>query len=720
LRDDYTAISSARHARPHDVLGRHRDGDGERIVTFRPDATGARLAPDGPALEALDAPGVFAWRGPPGTVRQPWDIEWTFANGQRHRAVDPWAFPPETHPDARQAFHEGRHTAAWELLGAHPTEREGVAGVRFTVWAPNARRVSAVGDFNGWDGRRHPMTRHERGIWETFVPGAGPGDHYKFEVLDAHGRIRLKADPFARYAEARPSTASVVVPESVFPWSDSEWLAREAHWRRAPLSFYEVHLGSWVRHWDGTFYGYRELGERLAAWVGALGFTHVELLPVTEHPLDASWGYQCTGWFAPTRRFGAPDDFRAFVDTLHRHGIGVVLDWVPGHFPRDDHGLARFDGTPIYEPADPRRADMPDWGTLAFDHARPEVRSFLVSSAMYWLREFHIDGLRVDAVASMLYLDYGREHGGWLPNEHGGRENLAAVGFLQQLNATTHGECPRTFTVAEESTSWPGVTRPTHLGGLGFSMKWNMGWMHDSLAYMKQDPVHRHYHHDHVTFGLLYAFTENFVLPLSHDEVVHMKGSLLGRMPGDHWQRFANLRLLFAWQFTYPGKKLVFMGGEIANPGEWDHDREPDWRLVGDPRHAGVHRLVGDLARAYRDLAPLHACDFEAAGFHWIDCHDATQSVVSYRRIDADGHEAVVVLNFTPVPRSGYRIGLPLGGAWRERVNTDSEHYGGSGQGNLGLIEADPEPWMGLGHSAALTLPPLAALVLVPEDDDAG
>jgi len=714
LRDDYQAVSDARHGRPHDILGRHAQGDRERIATFHPDARAARFAPDGPPLEATDAPGVFTWSGAAGSIPQPWSIHWTLEDGTEFDAVDPWSFVPETAAEERRAFHEGRHTSAWRLLGAHPRERAGVAGVRFTVWAPNAYRVSVVGDFNHWNGRRHPLTRHDGGIWETFVPGAGPGDHYKFQIIDARHRQRTKSDPFARYTEARPRTASIVLPESVYPWSDSDWLDGRSDWQSGPLSFYEVHLGSWLRHWDGTFYGYRELAERLARYVTELGFTHVELLPITEHPLDASWGYQCTGWFAPTRRFGAPQDFRAFVDILHRHGIGVVLDWVPGHFPRDEHGLAQFDGTALFEPADWRRADMPDWGTLAFDHGRPEVRSFLVSSAMYWLREFHIDGLRVDAVASLLYLDYARGPGSWLPNAHGGRENLDAIAFLQQLNTTTHGECPGTFTVAEESTSWPGVTRPTYVGGLGFSMKWNMGWMHDSLTYMKHDPVHRHYHHDNLTFGLLYAFSENFVLPLSHDEVVHLKGSLLGKMPGDPWQRFANLRLLFVWQFTYPGKKLLFMGGEIANPGEWNHDVEPDWRLVDEPGHLGVRRIVSDLNACYRGYPALHACDFLQDGFHWIDCHDATQSVISYRRIDRHGNEVVVALNFTPVPRHDYRIGLPHGGQWREVVNSDSEYYGGSGQGNLGGVVASADSWMGLPYSAALTLPPLGGVVLAP------
>ncbi len=682
VSEELQRIAAGMHPRPHDVLGRHADASGERIVVFDPEAVAARFAPDGPELEPVGVSGTFAWKGVPGSVAQPYAIEWRFDDGSLYTAVDPWAFAPETDAAERQAFHEGRHTSAWRLLGAQPCQRDGVAGVRFTLWAPNARRVSVVGAFNLWHGLRTPLTRHEGGIWETFLPGVTPGDRYKFELLDANGQLRLKTDPFARSTETRPSTASIVAPDSAYLWADDDWPTRRHDWRCDPISFYEVHLGSWLRHPDGRFYGYREIGQRLARYVGDLGFTHVELMPVTEHPLDASWGYQCTGWFAPTARFGAPDDFRAMIDTLHEHGIGVVLDWVPGHFPRDEHGLAWFDGTALYEPPDPRRAEMVEWGTLAFDHGRPEVRSFLISSAMYWLHEFHVDGLRVDAVASMLYLDYARPADGWVPNVHGGRENLEAVAFLQDFNTTTHGECPYSFTIAEESTSWPGVSRPAHQDGLGFSMKWNMGWMHDTLSYMKLDPSHRRYHHNDLTFVLTYAFSENFTLPLSHDEVVHLKGSLLGRMPGDEWQRFANLRLLLCWQFTAPGKKLLFMGGEFGNPDEWDEDSEPAWWRLDQPYHAGVHRLVGDLNRCYRGERPLYECDFDENGFRWLDCDDADRSVLVFRRLDAVGGEVVVALNFTPVPRPGHRIGLPFGGAWRERLNSDGGKYGASRPSN--------------------------------------
>ena len=717
MSDDLERIAAGRHPRPHDVLGRRTDGERERIVAWRPDAVAGRFAPDGPPLQPAATPGAFEWTGPAGTVRQPWSIEWRFAAGAGHTAVDFAAFAPEIDAAERDAFHRGEHTGAWRMLGAHARHRDGTDGIRFAVWAPNAQRVSVVGEFNDWDGRRHPLTRHDGGVWETFVPEAGIGDLYKFELLDAAGVLRLKADPYARSTQARPETASRILPETVYPWADSAWMAARPDWRHAPMSVYEAHLGSWLRHDDGSFLGYRELGRRLAAHVEALGFTHVELLPVMEHPLDASWGYQCTGWFAPTRRFGEPDDLRAFVDTLHRHGIGVILDWVPGHFPRDEHGLPWFDGTPLYEPADTQRASMPDWGTLAFDFARPEVRSFLVSSALYWLHEFHVDGLRVDAVASLIYLDYGRAAGEWTPNRHGGRENLEAIGFLQQLNRATHGECPGSFTVAEESTAWPGVTHPTDFGGLGFSMKWNMGWMHDTLDYLAREPVHRRYHHEHLTFGATYAFSENYVLPLSHDEVVHEKGSLLQKMPGDDWQQRANLRLLLLWQFTFPGRKLLFMGGEFGQRAEWDHDRGLDWHLLDDPAHAGLQRLAGDLGRCYRDTPALHTRDFSADGFAWIEPDDAEHSTLLFRRLGPDD-EVVVALNFTPVVRDDFALGLPAAGTWREIVNTDSEHYGGSGVGNLGRIGAGTPGHHGQPAAARIVLPPLAGIVLAREARD--
>ena len=646
-----------------------------------------------------------------------YELIWSDPQGKELRHADSYGFPPELSLEELSAFTRGEHRRAQRLLGAHVRERAGVAGTRFAVWAPNAERVSVVGDFNRWDGRCHPMdVRGDSGIWELFVPGVGVGALYKFEIRNRDsGEILLRADPFAREAE-KPAESASRVAASAYVWDDAAWLKDRPDWRHAPMSVYEVHAGSWRRHADGRFYSYRELAESLVPYVQELGFTHLELMPVTEHPFDASWGYQTTGYFAPTARFGAPDDFRYLIDRCHQAGLGVILDWVPGHFPRDEHALVRFDGTALYEHADPRRGLHPDWGTLVFNFGRDEVRSFLVSSAVYWLEEFHLDGLRVDAVASMLYLDYGRKAGEWLPNVHGGKENLEAVAFLQALNAATHGECPGSFTVAEESTAWPSVTRPDWLGGLGFSMKWNMGWMHDTLAYLHEDPIHRRYHHERLTFGLLYAFSENFVLPFSHDEVVHGKGSLAARMPGDSWQRFANLRLLFTYLFSYPGKKLLFMGDEFGMPREWSHDGELPWGLLDIPEHARLRRLVCGLARLYRQETALYLHDFEAGGFEWIDCHDVTQSTISYLRHGA-GEDLLVVLNFTPVVRHDYRLGVQRAGRYVELLNSDADIYGGSNVGNLGGVMTEDQPWMGRPHSLSLTLPPLGALLLrVPAD----
>ena len=629
----------------------------------------------------------------------------------------PESFEPELDQEELARFHRGEHFRAWRILGAHPRTRDGVTGTRFSVWAPNADRVSVVGDFNHWDGSDHRMTVHPGiGIWELFVPGIGAGDLYKFEIRNrTTGAVVDKIDPFARRFEARPRTACVVDGAAEHPWGDANWLANRPDWQRAPMTVYEIHPGSWRRNDDGSFLGYRQLADALVAELAETGFTHVELMPVTEHPYDASWGYQTTGYFAPTSRFGNPDDFRYFVDTLHQAGIGVILDWVPAHFPRDEHALAGFDGTALFEHADPRRGETPEWGTLSFNFGRNEVRSFLVSSALYWLEEFHLDGLRIDAVASMLYLDYGRKDGDWMPNAYGGNEDLEAVEFLRTLNSVTHGECPGTVTIAEESTAWPGVTRPVHLGGLGFSMKWNMGWMHDTLEYFRHEPVHRRYHHDALTFGLLYAHHENFVLPLSHDEVVHGKGPLLDKMPGDRWQQFANLRLLYAFMYAYPGKKLLFMGDEFGLPEEWNHDRPLNFGLLEHDEHSGLRRLVADLNALYRDRPALHGDDFEQQGFEWIDCHDADNSVISFLRRSGDRMMAVVC-NFTPVVRHGYRIGVPQSGSWRECLNSDAEHYGGSNQGNLGRVKTEPRPWMGRPASVSLTLPPLAAVFLEPGD----
>ena len=616
-------------------------------------------------------------------------------------------------------FNEGRNVQSYRLLGAH-VQADGTA---FRVWAPNAAQVSVVGDFNGWQGGVHVMHSLGRGgVWEVVVPEAGPGSLYRFEITNRDsGALLTKGDPYARGFELRPGSAAYVVAPSQYRWGDAQWLQQRAawDWQHAPLNIYEVHAGSWMRHADGRPYLWSELAERLIPYAVAQGYTHLELLPITEHPLDESWGYQATGYFAPTSRYGSPDDLRAFIDACHAAGLGVLLDWVPGHFPQDDWALARFDGTALYEHEDPRLGLHAEWGTHIFNYGRHEVCSFLLSSAHWWLAEFHFDGLRVDAVASMLYLDYSREPGQWLPNRHGGRENLEAIDFLRELNTMVHGEFPGALTIAEESTAWPQVSRPTYVGGLGFSMKWNMGWMNDSLRYFRRDPLFRRWHHDEVTFGQVYAYSENFVLPLSHDEVVHGKGSLSGKMPGDPWQRFANLRLLLAWQAFTPGKKLMFMGGEFGQAREWSESRELDWGLLAEPAHAGVQRLAGDLNRLYRDLPALHSQDFAREGFEWIDCLDSEHSVLSWLRWGRDGSFVVVAVNFTPTPLTGYRLGVPHAGRYAEVLNSDSTHYGGSDLGNHGAIEAVEGEWMRRPANLEITLPPLAAVLLRLEEDGA-
>jgi 1,4-alpha-glucan branching enzyme len=614
-------------------------------------------------------------------------------------------------------FREGTHSRLYDKLGAHPTSFAGVAGTRFAVWAPNARSVSVIGEFNRWDPRAHRMVARDdgSGIWEAFVPDVGRGALYKYRIASAyHGYEADKGDPFALAWEAPPSTASRVWALD-YQWGDGEWMGRRrsANALDAPISIYEVHLGSWRRvpEEGARPLSYRELAEQLPAYVREMGFTHVELLPVTEHPFYGSWGYQCTGYFAPTARYGAPEDFMALVDALHRAGIGVILDWVPSHFPGDEHGLAYFDGTYLFEHADPKQGYHPEWNSYIFNYSRNEVRAFLLSSALFWLDRYHLDGLRVDAVASMLYLDYGRKEGEWIPNEYGGKENLAAIRFLRMLNEAVFRDHPDVQTIAEESTAWPMVSRPPYAGGLGFGMKWNMGWMHDTLAYFSRDPLFRKYHHDQLTFSLWYAFHENFVLPLSHDEVVHGKRSLAGRMPGDDWQRFANLRLLFGYMWGHPGKKLLFMGGEMGSPNEWWHETSLDWHLLGEPLHAGLQRWVRDLNTFYRGQPALYQRDFSADGFQWVDCHDWEQSVVSFlRRGSRDGEWVLVVCNFTPVVRCNYMVGVPCGGFWNESLNSDAPLYGGSGQGNMGGLEAAPIPSHGRFHSLAITLPPLAAV----------
>jgi 1,4-alpha-glucan branching enzyme len=711
-------LLQARSYEPYALLGMHETDGGCMVRVLQPHAAAVTLidAQGEQKMTHADERGLFEWHGASRPGRYRLRVETPEGTQIGH---DAYAFGPRMSTDDLYLFNEGRLLQAWRTLGANFTHLDGVPGVRFAVWAPSAERVSVVGDFNRWDGRVHPMqSQGASGVWMLFVPDIGPGTLYKFEIRNqATGEILVKSDPYARACELRPGTASKVAEDTDYEWQDTEWLGSRANWDwlYAPLNVYELHPGSWRRHPDGRPYTWRELADALIPYVSDMGYTHIELLPVSEHPLDESWGYQTTGYFAPTSRYGTPDDLRAFVDACHRAGVGVLLDWVPAHFPADAWALARFDGSALYEHEDPRKGFHRDWGTYIFNYGRNEVISFLISSAHYWLSEFHFDGLRVDAVASMLYLDYSRNEGEWLPNKYGGRENLEAIDFLRALNVMVHDEFPGALTLAEESTAWPMVSRPVYLGGLGFSMKWNMGWMHDTLEYFRHDPVHRRFHHDELTFGQLYAYTENFVLPFSHDEVVHGKGSLLGKMPGDAWQQFANLRLLLTYQATYPGKKLNFMGNEFGQGREWRVGGELDWGLLGIDWHAGVQRMVRDINRLYRTAPALHELDFEHEGFRWIDCHDADQSVLSYLRRDRRGKALIVVLNFTPVPRMHYRIGIPDAATWRECFNSDSEFYGGSNLGNGAGLYAEPLPWMGFAHSLALTLPPLAGVVLTQD-----
>jgi 1,4-alpha-glucan branching enzyme len=633
--------------------------------------------------------------------------------------VDPYQFGQVLSDYDLHLFSEGTHLRAWEKFGAHLMTVGHFTGVHFAVWAPNAQRVSVIGDFNGWDGRVHPMRRLvPSGIWELFVPDVQAGACYKYEVRTNAGHLLEKSDPYAQRFEVPPNSASIIWQDGPYQWNDAGWmneLASLASWHDRPMSIYEVHLGSWRRVPEQEYrhLTYRELARDLIPYVREQGFTHIELMPVMEHPFSGSWGYQVIGFFAPTSRFGTPDDFRYFVDECHRHGLGVILDWVPGHFPKDPHGLARFDGTALYEHDDPRQGEHRDWGTLIFNYGRTEVRSFLLSNALYWLQEFHIDGLRVDAVASMLYLDYSRSHGEWIPNQYGGRENLEAVDFLQRLNTVTHGRFPGTITVAEESTAWPAVSRPTYVGGLGFTFKWNMGWMHDMLQYVQQDPVHRRWHHNRITFSMLYSFTENFVLPFSHDEVVHGKRSMLDKMPGDVWQKHATLRALYGYMFGHPGKKLMFMGAEFGQWREWDHDSSLDWHLLDEPLHRGLQTWVRDLNLTYHREPSLHEVDFEGPGFSWIDCQDNENSVISLiRRARNPQDFTVIVVNFTPLPRPRYRVGVPQAGFYREILNSDAWLYGGSNMGNGGGIHTEAAVAHGFEHSLNLIVPPLGFVLL--------
>ncbi len=716
LRD---SLLQARTHDPFAYLGLHREGEEVRVRVFKPYSTRVWIyvGDISEQMTRTHSDGIFEWvaKVSPG---EPYRLQ----SEERDRiedCYDAYAFPSQISGYDLHLFNEGRLLKAHRVLGAHATNRQGVTGVRFAVWAPNAARVSVVGEFNRWDGRVHQMAIHgSSGVWELFIPAIKDGSIYKFEICNRQtGAVIVKTDPYAQQFEHRPSTAARINLASAYCWQDQEWVLKrtQCDWLHAPCNIYEVHVGSWRRHPDGRFYSYRDLAQHLIPYAKDMGYTHIELLPISEHPLDESWGYQTTGYFAATSRFGNPDDLRYFVDCCHQSGLGVFLDWVPGHFPQDSFALARFDGTALYEHEDPRLGMHEEWGTHVFNFGRNEVKSFLLSSASYWITEFHFDGLRVDAVASMLYLDYSRREGEWLPNKYGGRENIEATEFLRELNVMIHGEFPGVLTLAEESTSWPMVSRPTYLGGLGFSMKWNMGWMNDTLTYMAKDPIYRRYEHNQLTFGQLYAYTENFVLPLSHDEVVHGKGSLLDKMPGDTWQKFANLRLLFTYQITSPGKKLNFMGSEFAQGREWQERWELDWWLLTRRWHSAVQAAVRDLNRLYRDLPALHELDFEKQGFSWIDCHDADQSVISYVRYARDGTLAVVVLNFTPVPRSDYLIGVPAGGVYLEAFNSDSKFYGGSNKGNAGRRFATRSPWMGLSHSLQIELPPLAGVIFIPE-----
>jgi 1,4-alpha-glucan branching enzyme len=702
---------------PHSLLGVHPGTKGGQIVrAWRPEAQTVQVVVNDEVvakLEQVHPAGVF--EGAVDDSVADYEIEVGYADGNTFKMRDPYAFPPTLGELDLHLLGEGRHYDLYEKLGAHKQTVNGVDGYAFAVWAPNARSVRVVGTFNSWDGRLNPMrAMGSSGIWEIFIPGLPEGHLYKFEVVSAQGNLVLKTDPYAFATEAPPSNACITYT-SHHEWSDDEWLGSRARWDAysSPMSTYELHVGSWRRGGDGDPLSYRELAPVLAEYLTEMGFTHVELLPVAEHPFGGSWGYQVSNYFAPTARYGSPDDFKFFVDTLHQAGIGVIVDWVPAHFPKDEWALARFDGTALYEHSDPRKGEHPDWGTLVFNYGRNEVRNFLISNALYWMKEFHIDGLRVDAVASMLYLDYSREEGQWVPNQYGGRENLDAISLLQELNAVVHDQNPGALVIAEESTAWGGVSRPVHLGGLGFGFKWNMGWMHDTLSYWSKDPIYRRFHHNQVTFSMVYAYSENFVLPLSHDEVVHGKGSLVGKMPGDKWQRFANLRTLFAYMWAHPGKMLLFMGGEIGQEREWNHDVSLDWHVLDDGFHVGVQKLVADLNKTYKGLPALYEQDHVPEGFDWIDANDADQNVFSFYRTDASGERHVAcVLNMSPVPRYRYRLGLPKGNEWVEVVNTDSDAYGGSGVGNMGTVWAQEDPWHGLNYSALVTIPPLGAIWL--------
>jgi 1,4-alpha-glucan branching enzyme len=707
-------LCDARHHDPYSVLGRVTKDYSRIIRAFIPFCQSVQIGENGPFMERLEGTDIFEIVESGQHFPKHYQFHWVDHNGQTNIEYDPYSFDP-TLPDYDiHLFNEGKHWHLYRLLGAHEVEIDSINGTRFAVWAPNAQRVSIISDMNRWDGRRHPMqSMGESGVWSLFIPEMKVGMPYKYEICNRYSNeISVESDPFAQEYEFRPKTASVIT-RTLFKWKDQEWTQRRetADWLHDPMSIYEVHLGSWHRNDDGSFPNYRDIAEQLLSYVKAQGFTHIELLPLCEHPFDDSWGYQTVGYFAATSRFGHPDDLRFLINLFHENGIGVILDWVPAHFPKDEHGLIKFDGTALFEHEDSRLGEHPDWGTLIFNFGRKEVKNFLLASAIYWLEEFHIDGLRVDAVASLIYLDYSRKEGEWIPNRYGGNENIEAIEFLRELNSVTHDQFPGTLILAEESTAWPMVTRPASDGGLGFSMKWNMGWMHDTLQYMEKEPVHRKHHHDRLTFGLLYAFSENFILPFSHDEVVHGKGSLLSKMPGDEWQRYANLRLLYVYMFTYPGKKLLFMGCEFGQGTEWNHNQSLDWYVLDYQGHQGIQKLVQDLNTTYASSVEWHFHDFEPAGFTWLDCENHDQSIIAYAR-KAHGKISVVILNFTPVERHNYRVGVPQSGTYQEIINSDSTYYGGSNMGNPSATHTEDISWHGFDCSITLTIPPLAGLVL--------
>lgn len=706
-------LLAGRHHEPHSVLGWHVLSKGQWVFrAWLPMAE--QVEWEGHALTRQASTDLFEIIVPAKTAPHPVLHYVDKVTAQQHTTMTPYTFSPQVGEMDLYLFGQGKHHHLWRMLGSHVMTIDEVTGVQFSVWAPGAQRVSVVGDFNRWNGLTHPMrVRGSSGVWELFIPGLGAGTAYKYEIIGAQAQLSIKADPYTQQTFLRPETSSCVVETSTHTWQDADWIAQRERfdWQHRPISIYELHVGSWARPSDGGYYHWDELVQRLIPYVCNLAYTHIEILPIAEHPLDESWGYQVSGYFSPTARYGKPDGLRAFIDACHQANIGVILDWVPAHFPRDDFALARFTGETVYEHADPQRGEHKDWGTLIFDYGRNEVRNFLIANALYWFSEFHFDGLRVDAVASMIYLDYSRKHGEWSPNQYGGRENIEAIAFLRELNRVVHGMFNGVLTMAEESTAWPMVSRPIELGGLGFSMKWNMGWMNDNLSYIAEDPVHRKYHHNRLTFSQIYTYTENFILPLSHDEVVHMKGSLLDKMPGDYWQRFANLRLFYAWQYAHPGKKLLFMGSEFAQWNEWRVQGELDWSLNDFPAHHGMTLVVRDLNQLYRTQKALYQYDFDSRGFGWIDCHDSDQSVLSLIRY-SDTEFVIVVLNFTPVVRENYRIGVPQPGCYQELFNSDSHFYGGSDLGNDGMLCSEAIAWMGFNQSLSMTLPPLAAIYL--------